>query len=345
MAEQSLVTIVVPIYGVEKYLDRSIKSFVGQTYKNLEIILVDDCSPDRCPEICDEWAKQDARIVVIHKEKNEGLGMARNTGLEAAKGKYICFFDGDDFVLCETIMRAVSAIETENAEMAIFGYSDVTIDEKVVMSFIPSAETVTYRGPIVQEYFLPNLISADPKGDGKRLFYMSACMLLYTVDKIRTNGWKFVSEREIIAEDIYSLLDLFGSVEAVTVIPEALYCYRINTSSLSRGYKAGRYAKVRHFYLEALNLCCEKGYNAEVCHRISSQYIGLTLAALKQEARARIPLATRMRSIKDTLEDQTLQKVLKQIEADRGSWGRKLIFFFMQRCWLLPCYLLFRLKK
>ena len=89
------VTVVLPIYNVEKYLDRSVKSIVEQTYTNLEIILVDDGSPDMCPQMCDEWARKDKRIKVIHK-KNAGLGMARNTGIDNASGDYICFFDSDD---------------------------------------------------------------------------------------------------------------------------------------------------------------------------------------------------------------------------------------------------------
>ena len=100
-----LVSVVLPIYKVEKYLNRCIESVVNQTYSNLEIILVDDGSPDSCPNMCDEWKKKDSRIVVIHKE-NGGLGEARNSGISAANGKYICFFDSDDYVSNETIDKS-----------------------------------------------------------------------------------------------------------------------------------------------------------------------------------------------------------------------------------------------
>ena len=93
---QPLVTIALPVYNVEKYLDRCVESLVNQTYRNLEIILVDDRSPDGSGRICDEWAKRDARIKVIHKEVNEGQGIARNNALDIATGEYICFFDSDD---------------------------------------------------------------------------------------------------------------------------------------------------------------------------------------------------------------------------------------------------------
>lgn len=87
MNKEPMVSVIVPIYNVEKYLKRCIDSILNQTYKNLEIILVDDGSPDKCPEICDEYAKKDDRIIVIHN-KNGGVSSARNAGLDIAKGKY-----------------------------------------------------------------------------------------------------------------------------------------------------------------------------------------------------------------------------------------------------------------
>ena len=84
------ISLIIPVYNVEKYLDRCITSIVNQTYRNLEIILVDDGSPDNCPSMCDRWGEKDSRIKVVHKE-NAGLGMARNTGIECATGDYICF--------------------------------------------------------------------------------------------------------------------------------------------------------------------------------------------------------------------------------------------------------------
>ena len=92
-----LISIIVPIYNVELYLEKCIESIINQTYKNLEIILVDDGSTDSCGKICDEYAKKDNRIKVIHKI-NGGLSDARNKGMEIAKGKYIGFVDGDDYV-------------------------------------------------------------------------------------------------------------------------------------------------------------------------------------------------------------------------------------------------------
>ena len=92
-----LISVIVPIYNVEQYLHECIDSIISQTYNNLEIILVDDGSPDRCPQICDEYKQKDNRICVIHKN-NGGQSDARNKGLEVATGKFISFIDGDDVI-------------------------------------------------------------------------------------------------------------------------------------------------------------------------------------------------------------------------------------------------------
>ena len=117
---KDLVSVVVPIYNVERYLDRCIESIVNQTYTNLEILLIDDGSPDHCPEMCDEWAKKDHRIRVIHK-KNAGQGMARNTGIENASGEYICFFDSDDYIDKCLIEKSYQVICEEKADIVLYG--------------------------------------------------------------------------------------------------------------------------------------------------------------------------------------------------------------------------------
>lgn len=116
-----LISVIVPIYKVEPYLQRCLDSVVNQTYTNLEIILIDDGSPDNCPQICDDYAAKDNRIVVIHKE-NGGLSDARNVGLDICKGEYISFIDSDDWVADIYIESMVKAILDNNADMAVVNF-------------------------------------------------------------------------------------------------------------------------------------------------------------------------------------------------------------------------------
>ena len=115
------VSIIVPVYKVEKYLDRCIESLIAQTLSDIEIILVDDGSPDNCPSLCDRWAKKDSRIKVIHKE-NGGLGFARNSGLDIACGEYVGFVDSDDFVKHDMYEALYSAAKNEDADIAMCGF-------------------------------------------------------------------------------------------------------------------------------------------------------------------------------------------------------------------------------
>lgn len=116
--KQTLVSIIIPIYKVEQYLIDCIQSVCSQTYKNIEIILVDDGSPDNCGKICDDYAKMDKRISVIHKE-NGGLSDARNKGIDIARGDYITFVDSDDYVETTFIEDLYNAIEKTNSDISI----------------------------------------------------------------------------------------------------------------------------------------------------------------------------------------------------------------------------------
>ena len=126
--EKTLISIIVPVYRTEKYLDRCVESIVNQTYKNLEIILVDDGSPDDCPKMCDEWAKKDKRIKVIHKE-NGGVSSARNIGIKSAKGKYIGFVDSDDYIEKEMYESLIDVLnKNKNLD---YIYCDIYDAEKI----------------------------------------------------------------------------------------------------------------------------------------------------------------------------------------------------------------------
>lgn len=113
-----LISIIVPVYKVEEYLDKCIESIVNQTYTNLEIILVDDGSPDNCPEICDKWAERDNRIKVIHKS-NGGLSDARNAGLAVASGEYIAFVDSDDYIEADLYEKLLSTIINTFSDISV----------------------------------------------------------------------------------------------------------------------------------------------------------------------------------------------------------------------------------
>ena len=162
--KKGLVSIIIPIYNVEKYLNGCIESVVKQTYTNLEIILIDDGSPDNCPQICDEWAKKDQRIKVIHKE-NGGQGIARNTGIENATGEFVCFLDSDDYLDLTTIEKAYALAKKECAEIVVYGLKSVNQNGELIKSFTPCPEKTVFKDEEVLNEFFPEYLAPNPKGD------------------------------------------------------------------------------------------------------------------------------------------------------------------------------------
>ena len=145
------VSIIIPVYKVEEYLIRCVESVTKQTYSNIEVILVDDGSPDRCPELCDELALKDTRIVVVHKP-NGGLSTARNAGLDVAKGDFICFVDSDDWIRNDAIEYSVKHAQRHSADLVetgIFCTSDYIVE-------VPVSEKIeVIKGKdIIQDYMV-----------------------------------------------------------------------------------------------------------------------------------------------------------------------------------------------
>lgn len=148
---EPLISVIVPVYKVEKYLDRCVTSLVNQTYKNLEIILVDDGSPDSCPQMCDAWAKKDDRIKVIHKE-NRGLSSARNEGLQLALGEYIGFVDSDDWVDVDTYEHLYTILIDNEADFSAIEM-EITKKEKSFLNLRPLCVDILDKNELCNVFF------------------------------------------------------------------------------------------------------------------------------------------------------------------------------------------------
>jgi len=209
-----MISIIVPVYQVEKYLDSCIKSLVSQTFKDIEIVLVDDGSPDVCPQMCDDWALQDDRIKVIHQD-NQGPSAARNTGIENATGKYLYFVDSDDFVdptLCEKVMRA---FEKTDADIVVFNVNRVTETGQVIDYTEKIAEErILGKHEAMVELFLSNIHDYPCNKVYKRELFST---IRYPV------GHYF--------EDIGTIYKVFLLADQIFYMPDRLYNYRKRADS------------------------------------------------------------------------------------------------------------------
>lgn len=209
-----LVSIIVPIYKVEPYLDQCVQSIVDQTYKNLEIILVDDGSPDHCPTMCDAWAEKDNRIRVIHKE-NGGFSSARNAGLNAATGDYIQFVDSDDWILPDMTAALVSCAVKENADVVRCGYCEYVDGD--------TQEICTNSQTYCPEY---NKLVIDIMNDG----LMSGAVWNKLYKRSVLNGMRF---RPGYSEDILFNYCVIQKKPKMVYMTGTYYVYRVNRASVT----------------------------------------------------------------------------------------------------------------
>lgn len=226
------ISIIVPIYNVEKYLDRCIQSLRNQTLKNIEIILVDDGSPDNCPALCDEYARQDSRIVVIHK-KNAGLGFARNSGLEIAKGQYIAFVDSDDYVSTNMYEQLYNETYKQDFDIVYCGVNAQKSNGNIIQEHI--TDRIITKNEIID--LLSNMIACDVSIKQERSEPMSVWHCIYKKEIIDKYQIRFMSEREILSEDIIFDIQILPHCKTIRFIPQALYNYCYNGISLSQTFK------------------------------------------------------------------------------------------------------------
>lgn len=208
-----LISIIVPVYKVEKYLDRCLNSLVKQAYQNLEIILVDDGSPDNCPKMCDNWSKKDNRIKVIHKE-NGGVSSARNTGIECATGDYITFLDSDDYY-SETFSNCLSFLNGDN----IYCFSYNSDQNGLVKKIQPN---IAWNEGLNHDF---------NKGKISTVIYNSVWNKIFKTAFLKENNIIF-DTGFVIAEDLKFVLDCFVNDEKMNFINAAYYNYYQNSESV-----------------------------------------------------------------------------------------------------------------
>lgn len=212
-----LISIIVPVYNVEKYLPKCIDSIISQTYSNLEIILVDDGSTDMSHQICDDYSKMDNRIKVIHK-KNGGVSSARNLGLNNSTGEYIGFIDPDDYIEPNMYECLLNALKSENTEISMCGYNEIKNDK--------IEKTIIYSQKVIScEELLKDIFNTTCMGVvWNKLFKRSLF--------INNETQNYFYENLHYCEDLTMLLNIFNSKEYIAMVDKPLYNYIITDSSI-----------------------------------------------------------------------------------------------------------------
>ena len=229
MEQRPLVSIIIPVYDTEQYLPKCIESVCGQSYTNLQIILVDDQSPDACPDICDQYSMKDSRIVVIHQE-NKGVSGARNTGISKASGNYLMFVDSDDELypraveillkdaeaygadiiwapqkwICKSRMSKNDDIENE--------YAFFCDDDSLILALNGAYNTNAVWGKLFKKVFIENLRFEEGKNINEDGFFMFACymrkpkLVRHNVSVYRYNSREGSCSRQCFSDKYFSML-------------------------------------------------------------------------------------------------------------------------------------------
>ena len=235
-----MISVIVPVYNVEAFLEPCVRSIIGQTYRRLEIILVDDGSPDNCPQLCEQWAQKDERIRVLHKE-NGGLSDARNAGLKAATGEFVLFVDSDDWIAPEMAEKMLDAMVEYKADMVLCQYTEVFPNGKMLRKYDGKRAVRVYGRQEMFKLLLEDL-------------------------EVTNHVWRRLYKRKLLPEnlfpvgknfeDMYVMAELTEKCETFVSLNDVYYYYRANPDGIMKT----KTSKNLNDYLDAL----EKSH-ADIC--------------------------------------------------------------------------------
>lgn len=320
-----VVSIIVPVYKAEKYLPHCVSSLVSQTYPHIEVLLIDDGSPDECPALCDAYAAQYECVEVIHKE-NEGAAYARKTGLEAACGDYILFMDSDDWLDHDAISHCMEKVLRDDADCVMFGYIREYPDKSIANPLFD--QDFSYDAAESEQHVhrrIVGMVGAELREPQKIDNLSSFCMRL--LKKSVAQKGHFISERQIgTSEDtIFNLYALDGC--RISYLNRCFYHYRKTDTSMIMTHKPDLADKWDVLYQEIQAYIDGSGkaeaYRTPFLNRVACGMIGLGL----NEVGSKEGVRKKAGKIRGILNKPLYRKAFQQL--DTSYCGMKWKVFFL----------------
>ncbi len=331
MEEQTLYSILVPIYGVGKYLNKCVDSLINQTYKNIEIILVDDGAKDNSPEICDFYSALDKRVKVVHK-KNGGVTSARKAGAEIASGEYIFSVDGDDWVSLDFVERFDEVIGRYNPDMVCCGY--IQTDERVQNNHTFEIDSGYYDHSKIEQVVYPIAIESErgkifPPQLWAKAFKKDLCLpeQLAVNDSIK------------IGEDGAVVKPILTKATSLYILDDCLYYYRVNNQSMTRNksvYDWNGPRLIDKHLRERIDLS-RSDFEEQIVRRTARDIYTVVFSQFNKKEKYR----DIKKEIKKQLSAPDYKKVLKVCKYK--GFKHKLEVFLLKRHLILPIYLFHKL--
>jgi glycosyltransferase EpsH len=316
-----LVSIVVPVYNVEKYLFQCLDSIVNQTYTNLEIIVVNDGSPDNSHLIVEEFSKNDSRIKIINQE-NAGLSAARNTGIKEATGEYLMFVDSDDWVDVAIVEKLLSKID--GVELVVCSYYR-SYENTVIPRFFDMEGII--KGEVFQRR-LVGLIGNELNDPSQADSLVTIWGKLYKLSIVKQKELNFVSTKEIgTCEDLIFNIQYVDYIENVIVLNLPLYYYRkSNNTSFTSHYKSNLFFQWKNLFKQIKRLIClnNEVFNSALNNRIALSIIGLGLNEMQNPE----GFFSRYKKLRLILNDELYKKAYISLELKYFPMHWRLFFGF-----------------
>lgn len=264
---RSSVSVVIPVYKVEEYLARCVDSVLSQTLQDLQIILVDDGSPDSCPQLCDDYAAQDPRIQVIHK-KNGGLASARNAGMAVAEGKWLFFLDSDDWLEPDGLENLLAVGEQYQVDFVRYrairsGWPGLEPHAPCMVEPVRELRRGYYSRHQILEEVYPRLIITPQLTMGA---VVGAWGSLYDLDFLRRNDLRFYEEVKFSEDLVFSARVVRAASSFYFIDTPGVYHYFYNPNSISKSFRAGRWDSCK-----ALIHTCERDFGEDPDYNFSGQ--------------------------------------------------------------------------
>jgi glycosyltransferase involved in cell wall biosynthesis len=319
------VSIIVPLYKVEKYFRKCMDSILAQKLENIEIILVDDGSPDRCGEMAEEYALIDLRIKVVHQQ-NGGLSKARNVGVQWATGDYIGFVDPDDWIEADMFSTMYDAAKEKDADTVICGLCEFYED--------------TERTAIVRYLFLPSIMNGKKEVHDKVLFHILS-------GKLHAFAWNKLYKRSVLLEnritspedmplmqDTVFALKVFSNMEKTVYIDKPLYHFRRHSSSNSMKFRSDIFSTLFRLLYEKENCIRQSDFSHAESHiAVNEWFIRQILNATLMECSQAnpLPFSTRIKRISAIVNHRDVQRALQDVQFQQNFIQRAVLFFFRRR--------------
>lgn len=338
MEKQPLLSVIVPVYNTGDFLPRCMDSLKRQVYGNLEIILVDDGSKDESGALCDQYAAGEGNVTVLHKE-NQGLGYARNSGLDVARGEYVTFLDSDDYVDQDMYSSLISAMIAENAQAAFCDFCHVRSDGAKVVSASAINEGV-YTGLELAACML----GAAPESKTDCDFDMSVCKGVYSRKIIGQYNIRFCSERKTICEDLIFNMEYLPKVANAVYVKKGFYYYCENAGSLTHRYIMDRLRKEKALYEQVITVTDEWLDKQRL--RLDRLFLARIRMTIRQEVfRGKdIPLCSKLKEIERIAEDTTVRAVIESYPVRRNTLKLRVFHTFLKCKCILGMYILIKLN-